>query len=1540
MAMQNTTQANNFKDKALALFKYLKDLSALKIKTNSNMENYDWKYYLKNIPEDFNNIDIFYCDRLKNDQIDGNSDDTILKVKKPEFEKCPNPQKSIEKWINPGWDSYTTEVSIKEIIIENNIKENFYDNNSRVLDFENWKQKRNDWIIKQQKIRRTRNFFNELYRLHVDLNRNPETIELVVGNGFISLKDSKEINHPILLKRVVTDFDAENNIIRICNSEIDSELYTSFLSNIADVNLSDIKDLQDELKENYYHPLDRNEAYDFLKILIHKISSKSKYLELNEEISKDTEDKLYLKINPVFFKRKRVDGTIKTLEEIITNINENGIIPNHIKDIVNGGKTQNIDDIAYDLPIEELLAETSGESFQILLSKESNKEQLEIAKRIEKYNAVCVQGPPGTGKTHSIANLLGHFLSQGKNVLVTSYSTKALKVLKEKVPIGLQNLCVTVLDDRNTDMERSIDGITEYLSKNTSIDLKRKIADSKAERSAIMENLSKIRKDIYIIKNSEFEPIVYNGESYSPAEVATFVSENADKLSYIPGKVILNKLLPLTHQELKTLYQSNGELNINDEQELMYDIPNPDILHSPTDFSNKVEQLKNYKKDIETIKTNLRINLSFSKNKIILVTDKRKQTLIENPNLCKMNNFLEYTEKLGKIEEWMLYAIVDGNKGSGHRQKWGYLISQIKDTTDYAKSFDLSAGVKRFYVPDEYDSKSVLKILNKLCDEFQKNGKISFFANILNKDFKYILENFKINNEEISSFEDAVLMRKNIILNQKREKVCEQWNYLIGEHNFVKFEDLDKESGEPERVASNYIKIIEKCLNWYSKDLIKLKQDLVDMGLNIDIIFKEDPLDSEFIKTKKIINFITEDLPKYLNISKAFIKIKEIENEFNETKDLLSNKQRRNSDICNKIIKDINQLNVENYSESYILLSKLYNKYNIKDNRVKLLEKLEEYAPDWVAAIKNRDGIHGLNSIPDQIEEAWKWKQFTGIIDKITSQPFEKLQLSNVEQSKNLREKTAQCCEYLAWYHLLKMTESDLDIKQALQGWKMTIKKIGKGTGKNVPKYKREAKKLMTKCQKAVPAWIMPLNKALETLVPGQNLFDVIIVDEASQSDISALTIGYMAKKLIIVGDDKQVSPLAVGTEIEKMNNLMEMHIKNIIPNWQLYEAKTSLYEIAETTFQPLMLKEHFRCVPEIIGYSNKLSYDFKIKPLRDSSSSNLKPATIAYRVDGERDSDKKINIVEAEYITSLILACIENPKYKNSSFGVISLLGKEQSDYIQELLLEKMDNTSYEHHKILCGDASNFQGDERDVIFLSMVDSNNSDGPLSMAGVGANDSRRQRYNVAASRAKNQMWLIHSLDISKDLKSGDMRRDLIEYIQNPNDFLYQVQSIEKKSDSPFEEEICKALVARGYNIVQQWNVGAYKIDMVILYQDKKIALECDGERFHSGDTKIREDMERQTILERSGWTFIRVRGSEYYRDKEKTIKRIIDDLNKNGIYTESINTSNKTKEASQEIEDIKIRAEQIREAWKSKKEEFLELKDVEHKNTSVQISLF
>ena len=351
------------------------------------------------------------------------------------------------------------------------------------------------------------------------------------------------------------------------------------------------------------------------------------------------------------------------------------------------------------------------------------------------------------------------------------------------------------------------------------------------------------------------------------------------------------------------------------------------------------------------------------------------------------------------------------------------------------------------------------------------------------------------------------------------------------------------------------------------------------------------------------------------------------------------------------------------------------------------------------------------------------------------------------------------------------------------------------------------------------------------------------------------------------------------------MNVLKEMYIAGKIPNDHLYDAKTSIYDIAATTFQPLMLHEHFRCVPEIIGFSNWLSYDFKIKPLRDCSNSVLLPAVVNYRVaDGERIG--KTNPNEAKSVVALMQACMEQPEYAGKTFGIISLLGDEQVKKLQEEIYSHIDPKDVSERRILCGNASNFQGDERDVIFLSVVDCANGNGPVSKQAFGVDDAYRKRYNVAASRAKDQLWVVDSLDPANDLKPGDIRKMLIDYSLNPESVTIANAKIEAKAESPFESAVARFLTVRGYHLVQQWKVGAYRLDMVAVCGRKKVAIECDGERWHSGEDKIREDMERQTILERLGWQFIRIRGSEYYRDPDKTMDRVVAELTDDGIEPE------------------------------------------------------
>ena len=148
----------------------------------------------------------------------------------------------------------------------------------------------------------------------------------------------------------------------------------------------------------------------------------------------------------------------------------------------------------------------------------------------------------------------------------------------------------------------------------------------------------------------------------------------------------------------------------------------------------------------------------------------------------------------------------------------------------------------------------------------------------------------------------------------------------------------------------------------------------------------------------------------------------------------------------------------------------------------------------------------------------------------------------------------------------------------------------------------------------------------------------------------------------------------------------------------------------------------------------------------------------------------------------------------------------------------------------------------------------------------------KQRFNVAASRARDQMWVVHSIDQRSHLKPGDLRRRLIEYAEDPGKVLLALESLEAKVDSEFELEVAAKLTRLGYKVVPQWRVGHYRIDMVVIGANgKRLAVECDGDRYHPIE-KLPDDMAREAVLGRLGWTFMRLRGSQYFSDPDETLQ--------------------------------------------------------------------
>jgi len=446
---------------------------------------------------------------------------------------------------------------------------------------------------------------------------------------------------------------------------------------------------------------------------------------------------------------------------------------------------------------------------------------------------------------------------------------------------------------------------------------------------------------------------------------------------------------------------------------------------------------------------------------------------------------------------------------------------------------------------------------------------------------------------------------------------------------------------------------------------------------------------------------------------------------------------------------------------------------------------------------------------------------------------------------------------------------------------------------------------------------VMPLSRVVENFDPCSTRFDVVIIDEASQSDVMALVALYLGKTALVVGDHEQVSPSAVGQDLGIIQNLIFQYLQGV-PNSDLYDGQISIYDLARQSFGgTTCLVEHFRCVPEIIQFSNMISYDQRIKPLRDASRVQVRPHTVAYRVGGS-SRDGKINRQEAIGVASLLTAAMEQPEYQKNeagqptSFGVVSLVGDEQALEIDNLLRKHLSPDLCEHHRLLCGNAAQFQGDERDVVFISLVDTAQR-GPLSLRD---QELFKQRFNVAASRARDQMWVVHSLSPQNDLKADDLRRQLIEHAQDPSHLMRALEEKENRAQSPFEREVMKRLLAAGYRVQPQWRVGAFRIDLVVEGERRRVAIECDGDRYHPLE-KIPEDMDRQSVLERMGWIFTRIRGTDFLRNPDRAMKQVFEKLEQLEIFPANAKKdSARIVQPSNDLtERVLRRAEELRQIW-------------------------
>lgn len=1488
------------KQRLLQIFQFLEAFHQVRNPVVRQLRDQPWSFDLTKLP-DHESIRLGSRSHAKGKSPEEGDEDVVLRIERPRFTPAPDPPESLRAWVIAGWQEYPGRAEVRETLNEwtqkgGTVTVAFEESAARVRALGQWRAQREAWLRAERPAREAARVFEAIYELHSRLLRESEKVELVLGDGHLNWRQKAGgVDHPLLLVRVSIDFDPQVPAFTIRETDAAPELYSGVFRTLEGVDPRVVGALRQQLQDGGYHPLEKEATSTYLRGMAVQLSPKGEFL--GEAAAAGEQDHPRIRRGPVLFLRDRSLGFATALEAIIKALQTTD--PELPPSLI--GVT------GFAPPVPTEIIEPTGSwkadgnhDTEVLFSKPANVEQLQIAKRLTEHGSVLVQGPPGTGKTHTIANLIGHLLAQGKSVLVTAHTSKALNEVRAKVVPSLQPLCVSVLgrDAANQDeRERSVTGIVDRLSTTNAEALEARARSERAERERILSELGQAQATLLAARTSEYTPIVIGGTSRLPSEAARVVAAGKSRHDWIPAPVTSGAVCPLSEEEVLELYRTNVSVSREDEKALAATLPHPSELLLPSAFAEMATKINDLVTRPKRWPVSLWHNDVSSRDQLNAIKIATRRA----------------TEAVRPGRDWLLGVMEAGRKGGASRETWETLLREIAEThsaVETAREHTLRHEIK--FHPT-LDRRQQMSIVQQIIEDGPERLNFGFFGRLAHREWADFVGGLRIDGKPPADKAALRIVSAALNVAEAREKLVARWDRQVRP---LGGPAIVIDGTPPEAAALQLSEELHQALSWADAHA-KPVQTALSTGFDWNSFAASYPTDYSANAPTQTLLRALGDLPHVIDERLAEFDLQELRSEIARLSKHLESKESGGegaADLVKALRASVLSLNDAAYRDAFERLTALHNRNHDLSRRRELLLRLDAHAPGWAAAIRQREAPHGGAAPPGRTGPAWDWIQFETELDRRAQISIVETQRRIENLERTLREVTARLIDAAAWAAQLKRTK--FEQRQSLIGWAQIVKKIGKGTGKRVPKLQAEARKLMAASQSAVPVWIMPLAQVVENFDAATTKFDVVIIDEASQADAKAMIALYMGRQVVVVGDHKQVSPDAVGQDVLEVDHLIEEHLAGI-PNAKLYDGQQSIYDIAMQSFGGIIcLKEHFRCVPEIIEFSNHLSYDGTIKPLRDASNVKVRPHVVEHRVVAKAAADKK-NRDEAEEIAALIAAAIEMPEYAENeegeptSFGVISLVGDEQALEIERLLRAKLSPAAYSRHQILCGNPAQFQGAERDVVFLSMVDTP-GDGPLRMR---QEPSFQKRYNVAASRARNQMWVVHSLNPGIDLKSGDLRRRLIEHAQAPMALTARIARAAKHADSEFEKLVGARLIERGFHLTPQWQVGHYFIDLVVSDGQNRLAIECDGDKYHPVE-KIAEDMERQAILERLGWRFERIRGSTFFRDPERAMERVFERLRAMHIQPQSA-SSQETPTRSQTIEAVIRRAQEARSSTKS-----------------------
>jgi len=1468
-------------DKAIRLVEYMARLATLRTKVVRNISEYQSVLWINDIPKQPGCFArVWGCD----EEMDP---DVWVEVQNKREPQLPTVPDLCKDWVNKG--VLRNKNDLPELLpmitrkIENpdwnddSDQPEFIDKDDRLEDHPeiqaDWDRYVEDmwypWLESHNSWETVHKVYSNLFAIYQEQMRLGEEYELILGMGLLTwqVPTGQAVRRHVIVADAILEFEAKRSKFILRAHTEGTKLRPELdMLDIADQPAHAEETAKVALNDANDDPWERGCVEGLLQALVHSISSDGEYDYALESKNLKNSAKPVIEYSPGLILRKRSSkGLTEILKKIKGKIEAGEVIPHEFSDLAEIECRHEMD---------------SGDHFshdniaphgEVFFPKPSNTQQRAIVEKIRSSSGVVVQGPPGTGKSHTIANLICHLLATGQRTLITAKTPRALQVLERLIPDELRPLCINLLGsglEEKRSLESSVNGILRKNGEWNEEDSIRAIEVLEGDLCRLREEKAIIDRRLRDIRESETHSQSIANGTYrgTVARIAEAVNRNRDKYEWFVDTVSMGVNCPITERYLSSIIRGLRLFTSEKREELKRVWP--DVLPSHEEIANLFE-------------TETRV--SEEENCAFIGADKRVAELLINKSfeIIEMirDAFITFQGEQKKIMNspfpWMSDAIKDAM--GGNTSFWRELFLITKKPIDVLDALVSIADDIDIDYPDDVNIKMLYEDACILKEHIGSGGKLKGLLLYPKpvKERKYIIKKIRINGRLCSGYDDFSLLADGVRVRIEMEKVWGVWKGRV--------EKVQGPFSLQLHTLKAMCEAIEKALSL--EELIgNCRETLKEIPVIGEPIWSDGPRIDELIAACQLAL-----ARQRLRLISDEIKI--IENSFSA---LAENNNVHPA--TNDLIQTIRGRIPENYKKAAGKIEGLKKDRQLLQDVDEHVSKMFSLLPELTKNLKQTFMDPNWDERPVQMQNAWCWAQARYWIEEhIKKDDVPAL----VSRSKQIEDEINAIIAKLASVHAWSYCFSRLhgNHRRHMVAWQQSMARLGKGTGKHAPLHRRDAQRHLNECREAVPAWVMPLHRVWDTVDPMPGMFDVIIVDEASQCGIEALPLFYLGKKILIVGDDKQISPDAVGVKQDAVHRLMDELLYDFRYK-SSFNIESSLFDHGKLRHgtRQIILREHFRCMPEIIRFSNDLCYsDTPLIPLRQYGPDRLSPLESVFVRGGYREglNNRVINRPEALAIVEKIAELCADEQYSGKTMGVVVLQGEAQSGLIEGQLLERLGAEEMERRRIICGNPYTFQGDERDVIFLSLVAANNE-----LIGSLTKASYERRFNVAASRARDQMFLFHSVTC-EDLGMSCLRRRLLEFFQGtkPKEIAgIDKESLERKAlnenrsivkapmpfDSWFEVDVALEILRKGFDIIPQYEIGGYRIDLVIEGGDIRLAVECDGDHWHGLD-RYEEDMHRQRQLERCGWEFFRIRESAYYSNRERALERLWEVLEEIGV---------------------------------------------------------